>query len=172
MNRGTFMDIVGLRYDDIKRTYSLRDKNNNRKFDEDSFNDAFIKCAKHFGNELIQYEDVIKYFWIAYVNTRKGNDYKYKSNIELYEEYPDNIIDDDSDSLAERFYKITMDAITEAFGEEDMIVYSLYKYHGWKEKDLIEAGYNCNNLQLRIKNIHRFVKEYTKKHNNILQEPL
>lgn len=163
MKRGTFMDIVGIHYDDITRTYRLRDNNNGRKFDEDAFNDAFIKCSIHFGNNIIDYNDVIKYFWTAYVNTRKGNNYK-NSSIQSCAEYPEDIIDDDQESFAEKFYKTIMNAITESFGEEDMLVYSLYKYHGWKEKDLIEAGYDCKNLEIRIKNIHKFVKEYSKKH--------
>ena len=158
------MDIVGIHYDDIRKTYSTRDNSNNRKFDEDAFNDAFIKCAKHFGNSEINYEDVIKYFWIAYVNTRKGNDYKYKSTVELYEEYPEDIIDEYEVSFAEKFYNNVMTAITKSFGEEDMLIYSLYKYHGWKEQDLIDAGYNCKNFNIRIKNIHKFVKEYAKKY--------
>ena len=158
------MDIVGIHYDDIRKTYSTRDNSNNRKFDEDAFNEAFIKCAKHFGNSEINYEDVIKYFWIAYVNTRKGNDYKFKSTVELCEEYPEDIIDEYESSFEEKFYNNIMTAITKSFGEEDMLIYSLYKYHGWKEQDLIDAGYNCKNLNIRIKNIHKFVKEYAKKY--------
>ena len=161
MNRGTFMDIVGIHYDDIKRLYISRDIANNRKFDEDSFNEAFIRCAKHFGNEIISKDDVMKYFWIAYINTVKGC--KNKSIIEFCENYDDEIIDDNEDSYAEKFYKIIMDAISYAFSEEDMLIYSLYKYHGWKEQELIEAGYNCKNFKTRIKTIHKFVKEYVKK---------
>ena len=158
------MDIVGIHYDDIRKTYCLRDNNNGRKFDEDSFNDAFIKCSICFGNKQITYDDVIKYFWIAYSNTRKGANYKYKSHIELQENYPEDIIDDDQDSFAEKFYNVSMDAIKKSFGEDDMMIYSLYKYHDWTKKDLIEAGYDCNNLEIRIKNIHKFLKEYVKKH--------
>lgn len=160
MNTGTFMDIIGIHYDDIKRLYISRDINRGRKFNEDAFNDAFIKCAKQFGNNVITKDDVIKYFWVAYVNTSKGS-IKYDSIIELKEEY-DEIIDDDEDSFAQTVYKNIMKAITYVYSEDDMYIYSLYKYHGWSKKDLIEAGYNCDNFEEKIKDIHKFVKKYGK----------
>ena len=163
MKRGTFMDIVGIHYDDIKNTYFIRDKASNRKFNDDAFNDAFIKCAKHFNNDIIEYDDVIKYFWIAYVNTCKNN-FKQTSIIDFCEEYSEDISDeDDTESFTTNFYNTCMDAITEAFNENDMLIYSLYKYHKWTKDDLIAAGYDCNNFEIRIKTIHRFLKEYCKK---------
>lgn len=160
MKTGTFMDIVGIHYDDIKRIYISRDLNSKQKFNEDSFNEAFIKCAKRFGNDIITYDDAIKYFWIAYVNTCK-NEYKYENSIEFYDEYPE--IEEESESFSKQLYNTIMNAIENAFSEEDMLIYSLYKYHNWSKQDLISAGYDCNNFEERIKNIHRFVKEFSKK---------
>ena len=162
MDRGTFMDIVGIHYNDIKRLYISRDANKNKRFNEDAFNEAFIKCAKHFGNNIIEKDEAIKYFWVAYTNTSKG-DYKYDAIIELQEEYDEDITDEE-ESFAQKFYKIIMQAIEYSYSEEDMLIYSLYKYHGWKKEELIEAGYNCNNFDVRIKTIHKFVKEYSKKY--------
>lgn len=162
MKTGTFMDIVGIYYDDIKRLYTSRDVNRGKSFDEDSFNDAFIKCAKRFGNELISYEDVIKYFWIAYINTRsKSTD---KKIIEFCDEYPE--IEEDSESFSSQLYNIVMNAVENAFSENDMMIYSLYKYHGWSKQDIMSSGYNCENFEIKIKNIHRFVKEFCKKNFN------
>ena len=156
------MDIVGIHYDDIKRTFCLRDNNAKRKFNEDSFNESFIKCSVKFGNSEIDYDTVIKYFWTAYVNTCKG-DNKYKSNIELCENYSEDYSNDDDECFSKKFYNDIMNAITKAFNEDDMMIYSLYKYHGWSKEELINADYDCNNFDIRIKNIHRFVKDYTKK---------
>ena len=164
MKTGTFMDIVGIHYDDIKKLYIKRECSNGRKFNEDSFNTAFIKCAKHFENNTLDYDTVVKYFWVAYVNTSK-NEYKYNSNTELCDEFNFDILDDDDEeSFAQKLYTTVMDAISYVYSEEDMLIYSLYKYHGWKKEELIEAGYNCENFETRIKEIHKFVKEYTKKH--------
>lgn len=159
MKTGTYMDLVSVHYDDFKKTFALRDNNRGRRFDEDSFNDAFIKCANRFGNNVITYDDALKYFWIAYSNTVKSIKH---NNVELDDTMYD-IADDDEPSKANYIYNIVMDAITVAFNEDDMMIYSLYKYHGWTERELVEAGYDCKNLDVRIKTIHKFVKAYCKK---------
>lgn len=160
MKTGTFMDIVSTNYDDIKRIYCSRDKNAKRKFNEDAFNEAFIKCAVRFGNDIITYEDVIKYFWVAYLNTFKKESIN-DSKLTYCEEYPE--IEETDENFSNQFYNIIMNAIENAFSEEDMLIYSLYKYHDWSKQDLISAGYDCKNFEIRIKNIHRFVKEFSKK---------
>ena len=133
MKTGTFMDIVSTNYDDIRRIYCSRDNNAGRKFSEDAFNEAFIKCASKFGNSIITYDDVIKYFWIAYLNTNK-KDMINNSKLDYIEEYPE-ILDDDED-YAHYIYNDIMEAIEEEFSENDMMIYSLYKYYGWAREDL------------------------------------
>lgn len=160
MKSGTFMDIVGIHYDDIKRIYKSRDVNRGEIFDEDSFNEAFVKCAKRFGNDLVAYEDVIKYFWIAYVNTCK-KDYKYKSTMDFCEEYPE--VEEENESFSKQVYDTVMNAIENEFSENDMMIYSLYKYHGWNKNDLMTNGYDCSDLETKIRTIHKFVKNFCKK---------
>ena len=46
------MDIIGIHYDDIKRTYISRDVNRGKSFDEDSFNEAFVKDLVEKNKEL------------------------------------------------------------------------------------------------------------------------
>ena len=164
------MDIVADNYTKIKSLFSSRLYNISINFDEDLFTDAFIKCANKFGSEQITYEVTVKYFWIAYLNTIKTELAKIEnSNVEFLEEDIHDCIDDTynelyDDDYARNIYNTIMDAITLKYGEEEMLVYSLYKYHNWTEIDLIAAGYNCDKLSDRIKKIHRFVKEYCKKH--------
>lgn len=161
MKSGTFMDIVGFYYDDIKHIFTLRDQNAKRKFNEDAFNESFIRCAKKFENNTVEYDTVIKYFWIAYVNTCKG-DYKYESTIELCENYSEEYSEED-DSFSKKFYDYAMNVIENEFGENDMLIYSLYKCHGWTKNELIESGYDCSDFEMKIKNINRFIKNHCKK---------
>lgn len=154
------MDIVGTNYDDIRRIYCSRDNNAGRKFSEDAFNEAFVKCASKFGNSIITYDDVIKYFWIAYLNTHK-KDMINNSKLDYIEEYPE--IEEDNESFSKQLYNMVMNAIENAFSEEDMLIYSLHKYHGWSKQDIASSGYDCKNFEIRIKNIHKFAKEYCKK---------
>lgn len=164
------MDLVASNYKEIKHIFKSRSYNSNIEFDEDSFNDAFIKCANKFNTEEITYETVLKYFWTSYINTVKTN--IIKESVMQHEEidtevndYIDNtynkFIDDD---YSKEVYNIIMNAITIKYGKEDMMIYSLYKFHNWTENDLIAAGYDCDNLTKRIAAIHRFVKTYSKKY--------
>ena len=163
------MDLVASNYKEIKKLFKTRSYNMNYEFDEDSFNDAFIKCVNKFNSEEITYDTVLKYFWTSYINTVKTNLIK-ESNMhseELDEELHDCIdntynefIDDD---YSKEVYNIIMNAITVKYGKEDMLIYSLHKYHDWTENDLIAAGYDITDLKNKIKTIHRFVKSYCKK---------
>lgn len=161
MESGNFMDIISVHYKDIRKLFVTRSHNHRINFSDDTFNDAFISCAQHFGNRTIEYEYAVKYFWVAYRNAITGEISK-NAKIVLQDEFED-IIDDNTDNeFAKYVYDTVMDAIAAAFGEDDMYIYSLYKYNGWTKDDLIAEGYDCKNFETRIKNIHRFVKEYIK----------
>lgn len=166
MNTGTFMDIVGFHYTNIKKLFISRIINDNRKFDEDSFNTAFIKCANKFGEDIITYEDAIKYFWIAFNNTSKNNEF-YNHKLELYDEFSDYFSEEQDDADLEYFYNTIMDAIAETFDENDMYVYNLHVCYGWPKEDIENAGYNCNKFEHKINAISEFIKEYCKSHKNL-----
>ena len=59
---------------------------------------------------------------------------------------------------------MVIDLITDKFGEHDMMMYMLYKFHNWSKDDLVESGYDITYIDTRIKEIHKFVKTYCKKH--------
>lgn len=170
MKSGTFTDIVASNYNDIKSIFSSRSYNISIQFDEDLFNDAFIKCTNKFKDEIITYDTVIKYFWTVYVNTVKSDIIKSKKlETEPLDEEIHDCIDNTYNELYDSDYAIDvyntiMNAITVKYGEDEMLIYSLYKYHDWTVDDIKRAGYDCQNLDKRIKAIHRFVKIYSKKH--------
>ena len=159
MKSGAFMDIISVHYKDIVSLFKSRQ--HIVSFDEDLFGDAFIKCAQKFGNDEIDYDTAIKYFWVTYVNTCKS---RIMFDSKHYIESIDNVGDIEIEEHDEiDFYNKTMDIIEERFGEEWMTIYSLYKYHNWSEEDLKNAGYECINIKENIKDIHKFIKSYYKK---------
>ena len=46
MNTGTFMDLISVNYNKIRSLFRTRLRNMDMHFDEDSFNDAFIKIGR------------------------------------------------------------------------------------------------------------------------------
>ena len=174
MCTGTFMNIVASKYKDIKSLFKSRLYKMDIQFNEDvedAFNDTFIKCVNKFNNEIITYEITIKYFWTAFINTLKSNIIKNtvicieSLDTEIHDCIDDTYNELYDDNYSKELYNTIMNAITVKFGENDMNIYCLYKYHGWTKNDLIAAGYECINLETRIKKIHRFVKTYNKKNN-------
>lgn len=162
MKLGSFMDIVSVHYKDIVSLFKSR--HNIIEFDEDLFGDAFVKCAEKFGNNIIDYDTVIKYFWVVYVNTTKSNFInKAKHQITSIDDIDDI---DDIDVVGDIYeedmviYDVIMDSIAKEFGENDMQMYRLYKYHNWNEDELKTIGINLN--KNTIKEIHKFVKSYSK----------
>lgn len=170
METGTFANIVAARYKDITSLFRTRVYNMNMIFNEDLFHDTFIKCANKFNTESITYEIAIKYFWIAYVNTVKSELIEEeKTHTELLDEELHDCIDNTYNELYDEdyskdIYNKVMKAVSNKYGETEMIIYSLYKYHNWTEADLKIEGYDCKDLKNRVKAIHRFVKTYSKKH--------
>jgi hypothetical protein len=165
MNTGTFMDLISINYDSIKSTFKIRLYNIGMSFDEDSFNDAFIKCAQKFGNTEISYDCMIKYFWVTYVNTIKTNISKeHKIEVTSLDVEIHDVIDDDDCYIYELYDKL-MNDISKEFGKETMAIYSLYKFNNYTKEQIIECGYDCEYFEETITEIDTFIKnKYKHKH--------
>lgn len=154
MKSGNFMDIISVHYNDIVSLFKSR--RNVIDFDEDMFGEAFIKCAYHFGNNEIDYDTAIKYFWVVYVNTVKSNFInKSKHQIISIDDVDDIIQDDDC-----HIYNDIMNMIEDKYGESQMQMYRLYKYHNWTEEELASIDIKLD--KTLIKDIHKFVKSQCK----------
>lgn len=160
MNNGTFMDLISVNYDNIRSLFKTRLYNIGMSFDDDSFNDAFIKCAQKFGNDIISYEYTIKYFWKAYINTIRANiSNARKINIVPFDIEIHDTIDDNDDDYAVKMYDIVMKDICNEFGEDNMIIYSLYKFHNYTKEQLAID----DNFEKTIKAIDKFIKNKYKR---------
>lgn len=170
MHKNTFMGVVATHFDELKRLFKSRIHDAGLQFDDDIFSDTIIKCATKFGNADVSYDVVVKYFWTSFLNNTKMSKINVNrlDTVELDEELHDcidntyNELYDDDYTI--NIYNIVMNAITVKYGSDLMELYSLHKFHGWTKEDLMQAGYNCDNFETNIKEIHKFVKSYGKKH--------
>lgn len=166
MKTGAFMTLIADNYDDVIKLFKSLSFKTGIDFDEDSFQEAFIKCAKKFGNEQISYDDATKYFWTAYINTAKSelihnNKFSYIDS----EEIKDDILDEEYEDYSDVYITI-MNAIKKKFGTEDMKMYQLYKLNNWTIEELENADIDCEDILNRVKRIEKFLKSY-RKHINI-----
>lgn len=161
------MDIISVHYDEIKSIFKRRSHNSGFVFNEDVFNDAFIKCAQKFGNNVITYDLTVKYFWVTYVNTTKAVIAKENrfNCLSLDTEIHD-CVEPDNDYT--NIYNYITDVIENEFSEHDMMLYVLYKFHGWSKQDLIDAKYDITGIDDKIKEIHKFIKTYCKNRKNTI----
>jgi hypothetical protein len=154
MKSGSFMDIISVHYKDIITLFKSRQ--HIVEFDPDLFGDAFIKCTEHFGNNEIDYETAIKYYWVVYVNAVKSSFINNAKNQTISIDDVDDMIQDDECSI----YNDIMQMVEDKYGESQMQMYRLHKYHNWSENELASIGIKLD--KTLIKDIHKFVKTYGK----------
>ena len=114
MDTGTFMDIVASRYKEIRSLFKTRLYNSGLYFDEDLFNDTFIKCANKFGNDRVTYDVTVKYFWTAYFNTIKSELIKESYTESLDEELHDCLDDRYNENIDEDFARDIYNKVSKA----------------------------------------------------------
>ena len=132
MENGTFIDIVSIKYKDIRISFNNWSKNRQLVFDEDSFNDAFIKCADHFKDTIITYNDAIKYFWTAYIHTVMNNKKHNSFSTELSESI--DVIDSNYNEDIDTLYNIIIKDIQQKFGNNAVQLIHNHFIHSTEDK--------------------------------------
>jgi hypothetical protein len=132
MENGTFIDIVSIKYKDIRISFNNWSKNRQLVFDEDSFNDAFIKCADHFKDTIITYNDAIKYFWTAYIHIVMNNKKHNKFSTELSDII--DVIDIEYNYNIDTMYDTIIDDIQQKFGNNAVQLIHNHFIHSTEDK--------------------------------------
>lgn len=123
----TFADIISNYYNDIYTLFKSRMHRRDMHFNEDAFNDAFIKCSEHFKSDLISYDHAVKYFWTTYINTVLNEKIHDSYTTELPEDYDCEC--DEYNYDIDNLYNTIIDDIDMEFGEEGMEVVNNYLKH-------------------------------------------
>jgi hypothetical protein len=158
MKTGTFMDIVGINYDTIKSLFKSRLHNMNIPFNEDALNDAFIKCAVRFGEKEISYDDAVKYFWVAFLNTSRNEDVA-NSKFDHETEIQDEIDEEYDTQIDEKFDKVCS-IIESEFGKDNLLAFKMVICDGWDIDELIDNQY----VDCSFKSLFKKMKQFAKKH--------
>lgn len=110
----TFADIISKYYTDIYTLFKSRMHKRDMCFNEDAFNDAFIKCVEHFKNDLISYDYAVKYFWKTYIHTVLNEKIHDSYVTELPEDYDCECTEYNYD--IDELYDTIMNDVQDTFG--------------------------------------------------------
>lgn len=150
METMTFVDVVSFNYKDIKTLFQNRSIKRHLMFDEDAFNDAFIKCAEHFENELISYDTAIKYFWTAYIHivlNHKIHDAHSTGYSDIYD-CEDIIYNIDIDYI----YNAIINDVKNKFGDEGVnVLFSYLNKQPISDKNM--AKRICKYIKIKYKEL-------------------
>ena len=123
----TFADIISKYYNNINTLFKSRMHKRDMKFDEDSFNDAFIKCFEYFKDNLISYDDAVKYFWTVYIHMVLNEKIHESHETELPEDYDCECpeYNEDIDNL----YNTIIEDVRTEFGESGVDAINEHLHH-------------------------------------------
>lgn len=155
--RNTFNDIMASNLDEIKRNFSAGLKKNGYLFDEDMFMDVGIRCAMTLKDRKLSKNECIRYFWVAYNNTRK-NTYKSLPAVSCDGVSDTTTLKDDSqpyDKNIDIVCNIICNAVRENFSDTEYNIWYEKIYNGKTYKELKEEYSNIN-----ILGIFRKIKKY------------
>ena len=158
MKTGKFMDLISIHYKDIRCCFNSRLLKIGKSFNDDAFNDAFIKCAVRFGEKEITYDDAVKYFWVAFLNTTRNEDIT-NSKFDHETEIQDEIDEEYDTQIDEKFDKVCS-IIESEFGKDNLLAFKMVICDGWDIDELIDNQY----VDYSFKSLFKKMKQFAKKH--------
>lgn len=75
----TFLDIVGDEYNTLKENFRGIIVSEGMRFDEDVFSDTMLKCQEKIGDNDIERDDAIGYFWASFRNNTIREQYYHRN---------------------------------------------------------------------------------------------
>lgn len=160
------MDLVAVHYKDIKNCFQSRLAKIGKTFNDDAFNDAFIKCSIRFGEKEISYDDVLKYFWVAFLNTMRTEEHhngKFDHDAEIQDE-----IDEEYDTNIDDLFAVICESLEERFGKENLLAFKMVVCDNWDIDELIENQYVERDFKTTFKKMKQFAKKDIKTNPKIL----
>lgn len=179
MGANVFRDMMEKNYHEIKTLFKKASKAHHFVFSEDTFSEAYIKCYKALQkktNEMDE-KEVLRYFWLAFVNnTRKGyRKTKYSIDITELLESDEDIPDSVYDETKFKAVDILIEHVKQEFTEDEFKAWYLHFAENKSYEDLKEMGYNFNFHNV-FRNINNYVRNKLPKENlefnNILKDLL
>ena len=150
MPSDTLNKVIIENYDGFKKEINTLGRKHNIKFDDDIFNDTYIKCYEILKNREITEEGVKYYFWVAFLNnTRKK--YRHSKYKPILSDLNENIYksdnEDDENEDNENEYTIETNENTALFDEENYDIFNV-KNNNEDNTKCQEKKYNDNFFKL------------------------
>lgn len=173
MNEMSFTDIVAANYNEIVRNFKAGVKNHGHVFDEDIMNDAFVSCFNSLKDKKLTKQEVIKYYWVAYVNKYKTRQ-EHEQIMDCYdnvEEEFEDIENEHYNSTTDKIYDIIISGVQDHYGVRKATIWEMYACQGKSSKEIRAMGFNdIDNYAYFTKQVKRYIKNHIIAENRELQE--
>ena len=155
-----FFHNVEPRFESFKKKIKKLSNKNDIIFDEDVFMDTIIRCMETFSTENASDSDVDNYFWIAFKQNSFSNFSRNKfRNTVNFDEYGDNVFDDDYNSDIDEIVDLIKNEVNDKFGEEIYQAWMLHICDGYTYEELEQYGYKGLNLHNEFRQIKRYISQ-------------
>jgi hypothetical protein len=143
--------VIIKNYDGFKKEIITLGRKYNIQFDEDIFNDTYIKCYEILKNREITEEGVKYYFWVAFLNNSRKKYRRSKFNpslCELNESFCSDDENEENEEEIEIVEKIVSKEETTLFDEENYNILSPNSNNNEPNIKSQEKKYNDNFFKL------------------------
>lgn len=165
-----FLQKLGEKYEEVKKTFIVNMKKEKMGFDEDLFQETLIKCSETYKDDVNDIKKIKAYFWVAFrTNTiKKLSRVKHVENID---EIDFDMIDEEYNPDIDEFVDIAKEELYDEFGEE---ITDLWIRHVVESLDYdeVEKESGIRNVHYQFKKIRKYIREEIPKKNPRFKELL
>lgn len=151
-------EIMSTRFHEIQENFKRASCKCGVKFDYDIFIDTYMKCDEILQHKDVTEEQVLKYFWVAFLNNSK-KDYKQKQKItKVNIEEAEEIAYEEYDDRRLIVHETIINYVRENFSEIEFDAWYLHFVENKDYKDLENMGFVGINFHNLFRNINNGIK--------------
>lgn len=167
-------NIMEKHFYEIQANFKRASAKNGYVFDYDIFIETYEKCNTILANKEMTKEQILQYFWVAYLNNIKKDQIKQSKITKVDIEEAEEIIDEPYDNRRLLVHDAIVKYVEANFTKDEFKAWYLHLTENKTYEELKEMGYTNINFHNTFRNITNHIKNKLPKENkqykNIVKE--